>query len=63
MDKHKKYVGAHLRAVGIADTIRSFAERGELVDAGWAREMCQHIDIMDEVVRGNIAQNMVHLND
>ncbi len=57
MEKHKKYVDAHLRASSIADTIRGCAERGELVKASWAQEMCQHIDVMDELARHNVVQH------
>ncbi len=56
MEKHHKYVDAHLRASSAAENIRRWAERGELIDLQWAEEMCQHIDLMDEMVRPNVVQ-------
>ena len=57
MEKHHKYVDAHLRASSAADNIRRWAERGELIELSWAEEMCQYIDAMDEIARSNVVQH------
>ena len=56
MNKHHIYVDAHLRASSAAESIRSYVQRGQMPDLSWVEEMCQHIDVMDEVARRNVVE-------